>query len=344
MKALLRFILVLFLLIVIAVGSVVTWLSIMNNPSPYIPETGITFQIKHGDTLSVVASELSTVKAIRSSLLLRIIGKIKKTESLIKIGTYRIEPGMSTLDIHNLLVSGRQKLYRVTIPEGWTISRIAAAFEDAGITTSDRFLEAASDPDLLDKWQITGQNVEGFLYPDTYFFQKEYPAYQVVDHLLETFFSTLDSLYPEYRSLPKEELYKKIILASIVEREYRAEDEAPLIASVFYNRLKIGMPLQSCATVVYVISEIQNKPHPDRLFYSDLEIPSPYNTYRNKGLPPAPIANPGPAALKAVFIPAKTDYLYFVVSDPDAGRHQFSRTLTEHNRARDFLFTKRRSQ
>ncbi|HOX92645.1 MAG TPA: endolytic transglycosylase MltG, partial [Spirochaetales bacterium] len=120
---------------------------------------------------------------------------------------------------------------------------------------------------------------------------------------------------------------------SIVEREYRLPEEAPRMASVFLNRLKIGMALQSCATVVYVITQRLGKPHPSRLFDRDLEIPDPFNTYRQPGLPPAPIANPGLVALSAVFRPESSRYLYFRLVDEASGRHYFSETLDEHIRA-----------
>ena len=130
-------------------------------------------------------------------------------------------------------------------------------------------------------------------------------------------------------------------LASVVEREYRVPEEAPLIASVFYNRLEQGIKLQSCATVAYIITEIHGKPHPDRLFFSHLEIPSEFNTYLYEGLPPLPISNPGATALEAAFHPADTDYLFFVVKDPDAGTHNFSRSYNEHLNAKD-LYLKTR--
>jgi UPF0755 protein len=128
-------------------------------------------------------------------------------------------------------------------------------------------------------------------------------------------------------------------MASIVEREYRSPDEAPVMAGVFYNRLKLRMRLQSCATVVYVITEIQGKPHPSRLFDKDIEIKDPYNTYTQRGLPPGPIASPGLTALNAAINPAETDYLYFRLVNQAEGRHYFSKTLDGHIQAAA-LYTK----
>jgi len=135
------------------------------------------------------------------------------------------------------------------------------------------------------------------------------------------------------RSTDAAELNRRIIIASIVEREYRVPEEAAVMAGVFYNRLDIGMALQSCATVEYVITEIQGRPHPEQLFNRDLEIRDPYNTYIRPGLPPGPISAPGETALKAAFIPESTEYLYFRLIDTGAGRHYFSRTLDDHIRA-----------
>ncbi len=175
--------------------------------------------------------------------------------------------------------------------------------------------------------------MEGFLFPDTYLFQRNFPAEKIVAHMVDTFFDNLREIAPGYTELSAEELYRKIIIASIVEREYRASDEAKKIASVFYNRLERGMRLQSCATVVYVLTEKQEKEHPKKLTYEDLEVESDFNTYTRGGLPPSPIANPGAVALEATFHPADTDYLYFLLQDPEDGRHTFSKTLSEHNEA-----------
>ena len=131
-----------------------------------------------------------------------------------------------------------------------------------------------------------------------------------------------------------------MILASIVEREYRVEEEAPLIASVFTNRLRLGIGLESCATLAYIITEIQHKPHPEYITLEDKGIDSPYNTYKWAGLPPGPIANPGRVALDAAFHPARTDYLYFVLRDPEEGKHYFSRDLDAHNKAKNLYLKK----
>jgi UPF0755 protein len=175
--------------------------------------------------------------------------------------------------------------------------------------------------------------MEGYLYPDTYLFPPDYPASRVVAAMADTFFVRLREIQGEPLSLSPEELNCRVILASIVEREYRVEEEAALMAGVFYNRLEIGMALQSCATVEYVITEIQGRPHPEVLYTRDTKIRDPYNTYIRPGLPPGPISAPGRVALQSAFNPADSDYLYFRLADPASGRHYFSRTLDDHIRA-----------
>jgi UPF0755 protein len=147
------------------------------------------------------------------------------------------------------------------------------------------------------------------------------------------FFEVVQSIKPGYRSMSWDQLYDTVILASIVEREYRSAGEAPKIASVFYNRLEERMRLESCATVVYVMTEELGMDHPNRLFHRDLHRASPYNTYRNFGLPPGPISNPGRVSLAAAFHPADTDYRFFVLRGAGAREHHFSHTLSEHNEA-----------
>jgi UPF0755 protein len=260
----------------------------------------------------------------------------------IKTGIYRFAPPKTQLEIRAILVEGRQILVRVTVPEGVTLKKIARIMAEAGITDEEAFLEAASDPDLRRSYYVPGPTMEGYLYPDTYYFPQNYPAGRVVETMADTFFKRLVEIQRDALSLSPEELNTRVILASIVEREYRAADEAPLMAGVFFNRLSISMALQSCATVEYVITEIQGRPHPERLFDRDIEIRDPYNTYIRPGLPPGPISAPGKVALDAAFHPQDSDYLYFRLINPAEGRHYFSRTLDDHIQA-GVLYVKGRS-
>ncbi|MDR2053042.1 MAG: endolytic transglycosylase MltG [Treponema sp.] len=294
----------------------------------------VFIEIREGESSYSVGRRLEKAGLIRSRYLWNLLSYLDK--EYIKTGSYRFSYPATQFDIRSILVEGKQLLVRVTIPEGVTLKKIAAIFEEAGICGREAFLQAACDRDILSEYRIPGLTMEGYLYPDTYLFPASYPAPEAVRTMADTFFDRLAETQGSASSLSPEEINRKVILASIVEREYRVEDEAPLMAGVFYNRLEIGMALQSCATVEYVITEIQGKPHPRVIYARDTAIPDPYNTYLRPGLPPGPISTPGKVALNAVFHPSPSDYLYFRLVNPEEGRHYFSRTLDEHIQAGTF--------
>lgn len=303
------------------------------------PDGSYIVVVHPGESASSVGRRLQAAGLIRSASLWTILARIDSEK--VKAGTYRVDASHGTLAVRELLVSGKQLLIKVTVPEGYTTKKIAALLDSSGIVGYREFLEATRNADLLRSYGIPGTSFEGYLYPDTYLFPKAYPAERVVRAMVDTFLLRIEALSPKPLSAyAAGELHEKVILASIVEREYRVNDEAPLIAGVFDNRLRIGMALQSCATVEYVITEIQGKPHPEVLYNKDIAIADPYNTYVNAGLPPGPISSPGRISLEAVFKPAASDYLYFRLVDPSEGRHRFSRSLDEHVKA-GVLYVKR---
>ena len=291
----------------------------------------VFIEVRAGESSFAVGQRLEKAGVIRSRYFWNLLSRYDG--EFVKTGMYRFEFPAPQLRIRSILVAGREILARVTIPEGVTLKKIAALLEAATICDGTAFLEAASDPSLIAEYRIPGLTMEGYLYPDTYLFPAAWPARQVVRAMADNFWRRLEAISPGYYVLDPEDLNKKIILASIVEREYRVDDEAPLMAGVFYNRLAIGMALQSCATVEYVITEIQGKPHPRVLYDRDTAIPDPYNTYVRAGLPPGPISAPGAVALTAVFHPVESDYLYFRLVNGVEGRHYFSRNFDEHIRA-----------
>jgi UPF0755 protein len=288
-------------------------------------------EIRDGESALSVGRRLETAGVIRNQYFWYLLFRLDDEQ--IKTGSYKFELPASQLKIRSILTSGNQILVKVTIPEGVTLKKTAAILEEADICPSDKFLAASSSREILDAYHVPGPTMEGYLFPDTYLFPLGYPASKVVGAMADTFFSRLETIYPEAASISPSELNTCVVVASIVEREYRVPEEAALMTGVFFNRLKIGMALQSCATVVYVITEIQGKPHPEQLFNRDLEIRDPYNTYLRPGLPPGPISAPGEIALKAAFYPSPSDYLYFRLTDLSTGRHYFSRTLDDHIRA-----------
>jgi UPF0755 protein len=287
--------------------------------------------IRKGESSQSVGLRLERTGLISSRYFWNIICRFGKNQ--IKTGTYKIITPASQIAIYRILTSGQEVLYKVTIPEGVTLKKMAKIIEEAGICSAEDFLSAANNMAIVYQYLIPNQSMEGYLFPDTYFFPSEYPAQKVITTMADTFFNNLKNINPSILTMNPNELNEKIIIASIVEREYRMAQEAPLMAGVFYNRLRINMALQSCATVEYIITEIQNLPHPSVLLFKDLEIDNPYNTYIKPGLPPGPISAPGITALQAAFNPESTNYLYFRLEDVASGRHYFSRTYDEHIKA-----------
>ena len=298
------------------------------------------FSVQKGESLTRISQRLQDEGFIRFAPFLDVVGRIWGTQGEFKAGYYRIPVGASALSIHWLLVDGAQTLEKLTVPEGWTLSKVAHHLDALGVCRAADFLTATRSSELLTRFGIHGRTLEGYLFPDTYYVPRPFPAASMVELMVKTFFDALTRIEPRWKEMSPQKLRDTIILASIVEREYRMPDEAPLIASVFYNRLRLNMGLESCATLEYIITEIQQRAHPEYITTDDERLNSPYNTYKWAGLPPGPISNPGTTALEAAFHPAKTDFLYFVLRNSDEGRHYFSRNLSEHNQAK-YLYLKK---
>ena len=286
-----------------------------------------------GTSVRTVADELKAKNLIKSSSALYYAARFnlfnRKSPFTLKSGVYTVSSSMSLKEIYILLQSGEQEYISVSIPEGLTITKIASLLEENGVCSKSDFISACKNKSLLESYGFSGESFEGYLFPDTYYFNPKMESSEVIRLMVENFLSKISEI-PNANLLSKDELYQKIILASIVEREYKIAEEAPLIASVFTNRLKYNIGLYSCATVEYILTEIQNLPHPKRITYDDLKIDSPYNTYKYAGLPPTPISNPGSISLDAAINPAKTNYYYFVLTDAESGKHTFSTNFNEH--------------
>ncbi|MBR6215196.1 MAG: endolytic transglycosylase MltG [Spirochaetaceae bacterium] len=292
-----------------------------NADEPYI------LKIPVGTGVPAVAAELEEHGLIRSADIFYLKARLEKFE--MKAGRYTVRPTMSMSEIFALLASGKQDHISVSIPEGLTTSQIAQLLVDSDVILSkEEFIKETKNPEILEKYKIAASSLEGYLFPDTYFFNPSMNPDDVIERLVDNFFARIDSL--EIPSDDMKKLHDTVILASIVEREYCREEEAPLIASVFKNRLDHHIGLESCATIVYILTEIEGRPHPERITYEDLKIDSIYNTYKWAGLPAGPISNPGAIALKAAANPPKTNYYYFRVVDEATGTHHFSSSLEEH--------------
>ena len=260
----------------------------------------------------------------------------------IQAGVYTVSSDQSVTEILNLLQTGQREYIPVSIPEGLTVSKIATLLEQKNVVQAEEFKKAAQAVSLLTEYQIPAASFEGYLFPDTYYFDTGMTAEAVVRMMVDTFFTRIETI-PALHDMSPEDLFYVVRLASIVEREYRVAEEAPLIASVFTNRLKENIGLYSCATIEYIITEIQGQPHPDVILEQDLKINSPYNTYMWAGLPPGPISNPGLIALQAAADPPETEYYFFRLIDPEKGSHYFSAKFEEHINAGK-LYTKQAAQ
>ena len=340
MRLLFRILFILMLAAVLTAGLLGGAVYIGNKPPAGAAEAGVVFTVYKGESVRSVAERLRESNLIRSELFLRVYAKLKGTEASIQTGSYKIDARATTAQIHDTLVSGIEILQKITIPEGWPSSRIAGLLDESGIVAKKDFLQAVKDQNLLRSLGIPGPSVEGFLYPDTYLMPKKYPADKVVEHMVGRFFEVLTDIAQGEDASDLPELLEKVVLASIIEREYVVPAEAPLMASVFYNRLAIDMKLQSCATVAYVLTEELGYTHPDNLTLKDLEVESAYNTYLNSGIPPGPIGNPGRAALEAALYPAETDFLFFVLKDKNSGEHEFTRSYGQHLDAKSLFLKK----
>lgn len=313
--------------VVIAAGGIY-WL---NQPLSERPDER-QFTIAAGESVTSVTIRMEEEGFIRSSLLLRIFSRVTGEDTHIPRGTFLLDASVSTYANYQRLLTHDEILQKVTIPEGWTLRKIADSLVQRDIILqAEEFIHAVQDSEVFASYGLPEiRNAEGFLFPDTYFFPLQVSPQVVVRHMVDNFFSQIENAGIAYADMDAKIFYDTVILSSIVEREYVFGDEAPLIASVFLNRLEDNMRLQSCATVVYMITEEYQEQHPTRLYYSDLERESDYNTYLHRGLPPAPIANAGLIALNAAFFPAESDYYFFVLRGYDANTHYFSRSVNEH--------------
>ncbi|MDR7427634.1 MAG: endolytic transglycosylase MltG [Armatimonadota bacterium] len=283
--------------------------------------------IPPGASLDQIAGVLAEAGVLRSPLAFILAARIRGVGGRLQSGEYLLSAAMSPLEILEKLVRGQVLLHRVTIPEGYTADQIADLVAMKGLAEREAFLRLVREEgDSFAFDFLEGRrNLEGYLFPDTYAFPRGLVERQIVQAMLARFDQRVSpELRREIRALGMT-LHEAITVASMVEREARLEAERPIIAGVIYNRLRRGWRLEIDATVLYALGR-RGGP----LTAADLLVDSPYNTYRQAGLPPGPIGNPGLAAIEAAARPSSTPYLFYVLR-PD-GSHAFSTTLQEHLR------------
>jgi UPF0755 protein len=241
-------------------------------------------------------------------------------------GEYAFPTPPSAFEAWRKLVRGDVIKYEVTVPPGANLYDVAKLLEEKNLAPAEAFLATAASPAVLGRLEIPGESAEGYLFPDSYILVKPVTPGEILEFMVRQFRRKVP---PDAEKRAKEaglSLHQVVTIASIIEKETGLEEEMPLVSAVIRRRLALGMPLQMDPTVIYGVKRFDGT-----VTRKDLRTAGPYNTYLNRGLPPGPIANPGPAALAAALNPSKEDYLYFVSRND--GSHTFSRTLPEHNRA-----------
>ena len=283
--------------------------------------------INHGESLSIISSKLLKSGIITNEKFFGLATKIMGLEKSIPVGTYQLENIYINKDIINRLVYGSPEVKRITLLEGWNIKQVCSHLSKEMGFDYNYLLEIINDKNFMQSLELESDNLEGYLYPETYYFFDGERERSVIKRLVKEykkFWSNTNITKADSMNLTQHQI---VTLASIIEGEAIYDSERPIISAVYHNRLKKGMKLQADPTVQYII-----KDGPRRLLNKDLKIKSPYNTYLYQGLPPGPINSPGFKSLKAALFPDENDYLYFVAKGD--GYHTFSKNEKDHERAK----------
>lgn len=303
----------------------------------------VTIVIEKGSSAKKIASVLKEKGLIRYERAFVMRASESEYGSKLKYGTFTLHKGMCIEDMLKTIAQGGEdeqtEIIKLVVPEGYSIEMIAARAEKEGLCSAEEFLEAADtlnyDYDFLEGIEIpkgVNYDLQGFLFPATYEFKKGTTAEEIVDRMLKAFEDRVTAEELQKVQESGRSLYEIITIASIIEREAKLDEERPTIAGVIYNRLEMDMKLQMCPTVLYPLTE--GKYNVNQVLYRDLEIDSPYNTYKNKGLPVGAICNPGLPSIKAALNPEKHEYLFYHTDDETKGNHIFSKTYQEHEDSR----------
>jgi UPF0755 protein len=307
------------------------WLLLARRPLRRADEPPVTLVIPQGASVSEIGQRVHDLGLVRHPVLFRLVVMLRGDAARLHAGEYAIEGPLTLGQLIDKIARGEVVRHEVTFPEGKALAEMAKIVAARGLPEG-AFLAAARDPGPIHDLDAEARDLEGYLFPDTYDVPRgPDPARMLVERMVKRF----RDVTAAERALLKDTgltLRETVTLASLVELETARPEERPRIAAVFHNRLKIGMPLQTDPTVIYAMRQAGS--YDGNIRRADLDIDSPYNTYRNRGLPPGPIASPGLESLRAVLRAPATKELYFVSRND--GRHFFSATLAEHQRAVDF--------
>ncbi|MBI5748425.1 MAG: endolytic transglycosylase MltG [Nitrospinae bacterium] len=331
--------------LIIAIVSIMYIKKSVTTPMSRIANPKI-INIPRGSDLKTVSSMLKRDGIIKDTMTFNLLAKYKYAEGNLKAGEYQLSPDMPPLHILNLILEGKVYQYPVTIPEGYNIFEIASLLNKKGLAEREKFVLLAFNRDFIESLGIEANNLEGYVFPDTYYIQKGMDESAIIKKMVDTFRKrVLNEITDEPSKRPKVlrgeyqktglTIHQLITLASLIEKETGNEVEKPIISAVFHNRFKKRMRLQCDPTVIYalLLKGLKEKKiiYDGNIRKEDLSIDSPYNTYRYAGLPPGPIANPGKSSIHAAIYPSVSKYIYFVSKND--GSHHFSSTIEEHNRA-----------
>jgi UPF0755 protein len=323
---------ILLLLVLVAAGAGVAvhrGYTLAGEPYKGYDASEVFLTVERGATGSRVGADLEENGIIRDRRLFLLALRLDERSRSVQAGEYRFAEPLSTFDVLEKLLSGDTYTFPVTIPEGLTLKETAELLASKGLAEEGAIRKAFEEPSLIAGLDREAATLEGYLFPTTYRFPRKVPP----GELARTMVSQFERIFDEKRRTQAESVAftarQVVTLASVIEKETGLPEERPIIASVFWNRLRIGMPLQSDPTIIYAL-EIAGR-FDGNLRRSDLDLDSPYNTYRFSGLPPGPIASPGEESIRAVLEPAETRYLYFVSRND--GSHHFSESYSEHARA-----------
>lgn len=284
------------------------------------------FTILKGQSLGETAQNLAHLGLVKHPPLFLLIARIKKSDKQIRAGEYLLSPHMSPVEILSVFTSGHMFLRKLTIPEGYSMTQIAAAVAQSDLGSSTAFLQAARETQFLQSMGVPAETCEGYLFPDTYHFPKGIMEKEIIKTMVERLRSVITPAWEARARSLKMSLHQVLTLASIIEKETGVSHERPLISSVFHNRLKKNMRLEADPTVIYGMPDFCGN-----ITRKDLETITPYNTYQIRGLPPGPIANPGKESIEAALYPESSNFLYFVAKKDKT--HEFSTTFKDHTMA-----------
>ena len=287
-------------------------------------------EIPPGTPFTHVSHILGQNHLIGSEWFFTFLGRVQRVDRNIIPGEYELHAGMHPTELLSKLVKGEVYQYALTIPEGYNVAQIAELLDQKRLALKQDIFRLSRDPAFIQSLNVQALTLEGYLFPDTYHFSRFTPPESIIRTFVNRFHDVMTPEFKDRATVMGMTVQEVLTLASVVEKETGLAAERPLVSGVFHNRLRRGIPLQSDPTVIYALESFDGN-----IRKADLSVESSYNTYKVRGLPPGPIANPGLAAIRAALYPTQTDFVYFVARKD--GSHQFSVTLADHNKAVDIF-------